>query len=67
MKTEKLIHRTSIILTLAMFFLGYGTVGSLELDNIDYNLAVRRLLIFALLFIFGSVTAYLTRKEDKHE
>ena len=66
MKTEKLIHRTSIILALAMVFLAYGTVGSLELDNIDFNLAVRRLLIFALLFIFGSVTAYLTRKEDKH-
>lgn len=65
MRAAKLIHRTSIILALAMFILAYGTIGALELGNINMLQATRRLLIFILLILFNSSVAYLTKKEDK--
>ena len=65
MRTAKAIHRTSIIITIVMFFLAYGTLGSLELGNINMLQATRRLLIFVILILFNSSVAYLIRKEDK--
>ena len=65
MKAIKIINRTSIVITIVMFFLAYGTLGSLELGNINMLQATRRLLIFILLILFNSSVAYLTRKEDR--
>lgn len=67
MRAEKIIHRTSIVITVVMFILAYGTLGSLELGNIDLLQATRRLQIFILMILFNSSVAYLTRKEDKRE
>ena len=65
MKAAKIIHRTSIIITIVMFFLAYGTIGSLEQGNINMLQATHRLLIFILLILLNSSVAYLTREEDK--
>lgn len=65
MRAPKLIHRTSIILALAMFILAYGTIGALEQGNINLGQATRRLLIFIVLILFNCSVAYLTGKEDK--
>lgn len=65
-KAVKLINRTSIVITIVMFILAYGTIGALELGNINLLQATRRLLIFILLILFNSSVAYLTGKEDKH-
>ena len=64
-KTAKIIHRTSIVITIMMFFLAYGTIGALELGNINMMQATRRMLIFILLILFNVSVAYLTREEDK--
>lgn len=64
MKVEKIINYTSIVITIVMFILAYGTLGSLELGNIDLRQATRRLLIFGLLMVFGIITAAMTKKED---
>ena len=66
MRTAKAINRISIVITVVMFILAYGTIGALELGNINMLQATRRLLIFILLILFNSSVAYLTRKEDKH-
>ena len=63
MRTAKAIHYTSIVLTIVMFILAYGTLGSLELGNIDLMQATRRLFIFGSLIVFGIITVALTRKE----
>lgn len=65
MRATKIINRTSIVITIVMFILAYGTIGSLEQGNIDMMQATRRLLIFILLILFNISVAYLTRKEDK--
>lgn len=64
MKVEKIINYTSIAITIVMFILAYGTLGSLELGNIDLRQATRRLLIFGLLMVFGIITAAMTKKEN---
>ena len=66
MRLEKIINRTSIIITIVMFIIAYGTIGALELGNINMLQATRRMLIFILLILFNVSVAYLTRKEDKH-
>ncbi|SHN01411.1 hypothetical protein SAMN02746066_04371 [Anaerosporobacter mobilis DSM 15930] len=66
MRTAKVINRTSIVITILMFILAYGTIGALEQGNINMLQATRRLLIFILLILFNSSVAYLTGKEDKH-
>lgn len=65
MRTAKATHRTSIVITILMFFLAYGTIGALELGNINMMQATRRMLIFILLILFNVSVAYLTREEDK--
>lgn len=63
MRTSKVINRTSIVITIVMFILGYGTIGALEQGNIDLMVATRRLFIDIVVIIFGSCVAYLTREE----
>lgn len=65
MRAAKLINRTSIVITVVMFILAYGTLGALEQENIDLGQATRRLLIFIMLILFNISVALLTRKEDK--
>lgn len=65
MRTERFIHRTSIVITIVMFILAYGTIGSLEQGNINILQATHRLVILILLILFNSSVAYLTREEDK--
>lgn len=65
MKTQSLIHKTSIVITVVMFILAYGTIGSLELDNINLGQATRRLLLYVVLILFNLAVAYLTKKGEK--
>ncbi|WP_167957934.1 hypothetical protein [Anaerosporobacter faecicola] len=62
-KTERFIHRASILIVIMLFVLSYGTLGALEQENIELMVATRRLVIFIPIIIFGSCVAYLTREE----
>lgn len=65
MRTQSLIHKTSIAVSILMFILAYGTIGYLELGNINIGQATRRLLLYVVLILFNLSVAYLTKKGEK--